>query len=52
MHLEKPSVAPFLHDPKLRGYEVLRKIFFELPKRSQVKKLRKIPPMDPADPTE
>jgi pimeloyl-ACP methyl ester carboxylesterase len=28
MHLEKPSLARYLGDPKLRGYAVLGKIFF------------------------
>jgi pimeloyl-ACP methyl ester carboxylesterase len=28
MHLEKPSLARYLSDPKLRGYAVLGKIFF------------------------
>ena len=28
MHLEKPSLAKFLHDTTLKGYEVLQKIFF------------------------
>jgi pimeloyl-ACP methyl ester carboxylesterase len=28
MHLEKPSLAQYLNDPKLQGYEVLQKIFF------------------------
>jgi pimeloyl-ACP methyl ester carboxylesterase len=28
MHLEKPSLAKHLNDPKLQGYEVLQKIFF------------------------
>jgi pimeloyl-ACP methyl ester carboxylesterase len=28
MHLEKPSLAKYLNDPKLQGYEVLQKIFF------------------------
>jgi pimeloyl-ACP methyl ester carboxylesterase len=28
MHLEKPSLAEHLNDPKLQGYEVLQKIFF------------------------
>jgi pimeloyl-ACP methyl ester carboxylesterase len=28
MHLEKPSLAGYLSDPKLRGYAVLGKIFF------------------------
>ena len=26
MHLEKPSLAKFLQDPKLQGYAVLQKI--------------------------
>ena len=28
MHLEKPSLAKYLQDPKLQGYAVLQKIFF------------------------
>jgi pimeloyl-ACP methyl ester carboxylesterase len=28
MHLEKPSLATFLQDPRLRGYAVLQKLFF------------------------
>lgn len=28
MHLEKPSLAKYLHDPKYHGYSVLQKIFF------------------------
>ena len=28
MHLEKPSLAQYLNDPKVQGYEVLQKIFF------------------------
>ena len=28
MHLEKPGLAKYLHDPKLQGYAVLQKIFF------------------------
>ena len=28
MHLEKPSLAKYLADPNLQGYEVLQKIFF------------------------
>lgn len=28
MHLDKPSLAKYLHDTTLKGYEVLRKIFF------------------------
>ena len=28
MHLEKPSLAKYLGDPKLQGYAVLQKIFF------------------------
>ena len=28
MHLEKPSLAKYLRDPKLQGYAVLQKIFF------------------------
>ena len=35
MHLEKPSLAVHLSDPKLRGYEVLGKIFFAPSESSQ-----------------
>src|SRR5262245_17369321 len=35
MHLEKPSLAKHLADPKLRGYEVLQKIFFTSTESSQ-----------------
>jgi pimeloyl-ACP methyl ester carboxylesterase len=28
MHLEKPSLAKYLHDPELKGYAVLQRIFF------------------------
>ena len=35
MHLEKPSLAGFLQDPKLRGYAVLQKIFFAPTESSQ-----------------
>src|SRR5215471_11045602 len=28
MHLDKPSLAPYLADPTLKGYAVLQKIFF------------------------
>jgi pimeloyl-ACP methyl ester carboxylesterase len=35
MHLEKPSLATFLHDPALRGYPVLSKIFFAPTESSQ-----------------
>ena len=28
MHLDKPSLAKYLGDPKLQGYAVLQKIFF------------------------
>ena len=28
MHLEKPSLAKYLRDPKLQGYAVLQKLFF------------------------
>jgi pimeloyl-ACP methyl ester carboxylesterase len=35
MHLEKPSLARFLGDPNLRGYEVLQKIFFAPTESSQ-----------------
>lgn len=35
MHLEKPSLAKHLSDPKLRGYAVLQKIFFAPTESSQ-----------------
>jgi pimeloyl-ACP methyl ester carboxylesterase len=35
MHLEKPSLARYLGDPTLRGYEVLPKIFFAPTESSQ-----------------
>jgi pimeloyl-ACP methyl ester carboxylesterase len=35
MHLEKPSLAKYLSDPKLQGYAVLQKIFFALTESSQ-----------------
>ena len=35
MHLEKPSLAPHLSDPSLKGYEVLQKIFFAPTSSSQ-----------------
>ena len=35
MHLEKPSLAKFLHDTTLKGYEVLQKIFFPSTETSQ-----------------
>jgi pimeloyl-ACP methyl ester carboxylesterase len=35
MHLEKPSLAGYLSDPKLRGYAVLGKIFFAPTESSQ-----------------
>lgn len=35
MHLEKPSLAQHLNDPKLKGYAVLQKIFFALTASSQ-----------------
>src|SRR5437867_1331891 len=35
MHLEKPSLAKYLNDPKLQGYEVLQKIFFAPTESSQ-----------------
>ena len=35
MHLEKPSLAKHLADPKLRGYAVLQKIFFAPTESSQ-----------------
>jgi pimeloyl-ACP methyl ester carboxylesterase len=28
MHLDKPTLAPYLSDPNLKGYSVLQKIFF------------------------
>ena len=35
MHLEKPTLARFLADPKLRGYAVLQKLFFAPTESSQ-----------------
>jgi pimeloyl-ACP methyl ester carboxylesterase len=35
MHLDKPSLAKYLGDPKLRGYAVLQKIFFAPTESSQ-----------------
>jgi pimeloyl-ACP methyl ester carboxylesterase len=35
MHLEKPSLAGYLGDPKLQGYKVLQKIFFASTESSQ-----------------
>jgi pimeloyl-ACP methyl ester carboxylesterase len=35
MHLEKPSLARYLGDPKLQGYAVLQKIFFAATDSSQ-----------------
>ena len=35
MHLEKPSLAKYLADPNLQGYEVLQKIFFAPTETSQ-----------------
>jgi len=35
MHLEKPSLARYLGDPRLQGYEVLQKIFFAPTESSQ-----------------
>jgi pimeloyl-ACP methyl ester carboxylesterase len=35
MHLEKPSLAKYLHDPKLQGYSPLQKIFFAPTESSQ-----------------
>ena len=35
MHLEKPSLAKYLGDPKLQGYAVLQKIFFAPTELSQ-----------------
>ena len=35
MHLEKPSLAKYLADPKLQGYTVLQKIFFAPTELSQ-----------------
>src|SRR5579859_823502 len=35
MHLDKPSLAKYLGDPKLQGYAVLQKIFFALTESSQ-----------------
>src|SRR5262249_57901714 len=35
MHLDKPSLAKYLGDPTLKGYEVLQKIFFASTDSSQ-----------------
>jgi pimeloyl-ACP methyl ester carboxylesterase len=35
MHLEKPSLAKYLNDPKLQGYAVLQKLFFAPSQSSQ-----------------
>lgn len=35
MHLEKPSLARYLGDPKIQGYAVLQKIFFAPTESSQ-----------------
>ena len=35
MHLDKPSLAKYLGDPKLQGYAVLQKIFFAATESSQ-----------------
>lgn len=35
MHLEKPSLAKFLRDPKYQGYTILQKIFFAPTESSQ-----------------
>src|SRR5215471_17733739 len=35
MHLEKPTLSKHLQDPKLKGYEVLQKIFFAPTETSQ-----------------
>ena len=35
MHLDKPSLAKYLGDPKLQGYAVLQKIFFAPTESSQ-----------------
>jgi pimeloyl-ACP methyl ester carboxylesterase len=35
MHLDKPTLAKHLQDPKLKGYEVLQKIFFPPTETSQ-----------------
>jgi pimeloyl-ACP methyl ester carboxylesterase len=35
MHLDKPSLAKYLDDPKLQGYAVLQKIFFAPTESSQ-----------------
>ena len=35
MHLEKPSLAKYIGDPKLQGYAVLQKIFFAPTESSQ-----------------
>jgi pimeloyl-ACP methyl ester carboxylesterase len=36
MHLDKPSLAKYLGDPKLQGYAVLQKIFFAPTESSQM----------------
>src|ERR1700675_1673741 len=36
MHLDKPSIAKHLSDPPLKGYQVLKKIFFAPTSSSQV----------------
>ena len=35
MHLDKPTLAKHLQDPKLKGYEILQKIFFPPTETSQ-----------------
>ena len=35
MHLDKPSLAKYISDPNLRGYQVLQKIFFAQTESSQ-----------------
>ena len=35
MHLDKPTLAKHLQDPKLKGYEVLQKVFFPPTETSQ-----------------
>jgi pimeloyl-ACP methyl ester carboxylesterase len=35
MHLERPRLAKHLQDPRLQGYQVLQKIFFDLTESSQ-----------------
>ena len=35
MHLEKPSLARYMQDPKLQGYALLQKIFFAPTESSQ-----------------